>query len=106
MLNSGMQRTKFWGAVLVGIVVGMLPGFKTFAGSRAEQIYVKQQVPSEEKLVYITGSRIPQRVKVKYIGTDVPWNIKVIGQHEIDISGRRSVEDVLRSENIGVSRGR
>jgi len=84
----------------------MLPGFRTFAGSRAEQIYVKQQVPSEEKLVYITGSRIPQRVKVKYIGTEVPWNIKVIGQHEIDISGRQSVADVLRSENIGVSRGR
>lgn len=94
-----------WAAVTIGIVAGMLPGFRSFAGSRAEQIYVKQQ-PSEEKLVYITGSQIPQRIKVKYIGTDVPWNVKVIGQHEIDISGRRSVEDVLRSENIGVSHGR
>ena len=81
----------------------MLPGFKSFAGSRVEQIYVRQDVSSDEKLVYITGSRIPQRVKVKYIGTEVPWNIKVIGQHEIDISGRRSVADLLRSENIDVT---
>jgi hypothetical protein len=98
-----MQSTKVWAAVLVGIVVGMLPGFRTFAGSHAEQIYVKQEAPTDEKLVYVTGSRIPQRVKVKYIGTEVPWNIKVIGQHEMDISGRRSVADILRSEGIGVS---
>ena len=66
-----MRRTKFGAAVIVGIVIGMLPAFRSFAGSHAEQIYVKQEVPSEEKLVYVTGSHIPQRVKVKYIGTDV-----------------------------------
>jgi hypothetical protein len=101
-----MHRTKVWAAVLVGVVVGMLPGFRTFAGSRAEQIYVKQEASSGEKLVYITGSNIPQRIKVKYIGTDAPWNIKVIGQHEIDISGRQTMADVLAHENIQVSRGR
>lgn len=92
-----------WAVALVAIVAGMWPAFRSLAGSRAEQIYVKQEVPGEEKLVYITGSRIPQRIKVKHIGTDTPWNVRVIGQHEIDISGRRSVADVLRSENIGVS---
>jgi hypothetical protein len=101
-----MQRTKLWIAVIVGVVTGMLPAFRSFAGSRTEQIYVKQEVPSQEKLVYITGSQIPQRIKVKYIGTDAPWNIKVIGQHEIDISGRQTMADVLAHENVQISRGR
>jgi hypothetical protein len=99
-----MQRTNVWAAVLVGVIVGLIPSLSTFAGSRAEQINVEQQ--PQEKLVFITGSQIPQRIKVKYIGTEVAWNVKVIGQHEIDISGRRSVADVLRSEGIGVSHGR
>ena len=101
-----MQRTKVWAAVLVGVVTGVLPGVRSFAGPRTEQIYVKQEVPSGEKLVFITGSNIPQRIKVKYIGTDTPWNIKVIGQHEIDISGRQTVADVLAHENVQISRGR
>lgn len=93
-----MQRTKFWVALLVGIITGMLPAFRSFAGSRAEQIYVKQEIPNQEKLVYVTGSRIPQRVKVKHIGTETPWNVKVIGQHEIDLSGRQTVRDVFVTE--------
>jgi hypothetical protein len=84
----------------------MLPAFRSFAGSHAEQIYVKQEVPRDEKLVFVIGSQIPQRVKVKYIGTDVPWNIKVIGQHEIDISGRQTMADVLAHENVQISGGR
>jgi hypothetical protein len=75
-----MQRTNVWAAVLVGVIVGIIPSLSTFAGSRAERINVEQQAP-QEKLVYITGSQIPQRIKVKYIGTEVAWNIKVIGQH-------------------------
>ena len=107
VLRLRMQRTKFWTAVLVGIITGMLPGFRSFAGSHAEQIYVKQEVPSEEKLVYITGSRLPQRVKVKHIGTDTPCNVKVIGQHEIDLSGRRTVADIFVTEpSVQSSRGR
>jgi outer membrane cobalamin receptor len=102
-----MKRTKFWAAVLVGIITGMLPGFRSFAGSHAEQIYVRQEVPNQEKLVYVTGSRLPQRVKVKYIGTDTPWNVTVIGQHEIEISGRQTVAGVLaREPSVRISRGR
>lgn len=107
MLCLRMKRTKFGAAVLVGLISGILPSLNGFAGSHVEQIYVKQEVPSEEKLVYITGSRIPQRVKVKHIGTDTPWNVKVIGQHEIDLSGRRTVADIFVTEpSIQIQRGR
>jgi hypothetical protein len=42
----------------------------------------------EEQAVFITGSLIPQRVKVRPIGTLTVSPVRVIDRHQIDWSGR------------------
>jgi hypothetical protein len=42
----------------------------------------------EEQAVFITGSLIPQRVKVRPIGTLTVSPVRVIDRHQIDWAGR------------------
>jgi hypothetical protein len=48
----------------------------------------KQKV--EERAIFITGSLIPQRVKLQPIGTTTVSPIRFIDRHEIDQTGRRT----------------
>ena len=48
----------------------------------------KQKV--EERAIFITGSLIPQRVKLQPIGTTTVSPIRVIDRREIDQAGRRT----------------
>ena len=48
----------------------------------------KEQV--EEKLVFVTGSLIPQRIKIRRIGTTTVSPVRVIDRQEIDWTGRRT----------------
>jgi hypothetical protein len=48
----------------------------------------KQKV--EERAIFITGSLIPQRVKLQPIGTTTVSPIRIIDRHEIDQTGRRT----------------
>ena len=58
------------------------------AGTRAEKTEQKEQV--EERLVFVTGSLIPQRVKIRRIGTTTVSPVRVIDRQEIDWTGRRN----------------
>lgn len=53
---------------------------------------------SESKYVFVTGSMIPQKVKVRSIGTATFSPVRVIKRHEIYQSGRYTTEDVLAQE--------
>ena len=46
----------------------------------------KQNV--EEQTVFVTGSLIPQRVKLRPIGTTTVSPVRIIDRHEIDWTGR------------------
>jgi outer membrane cobalamin receptor len=48
-----------------------------------------------DKYVFVTGSRIPQKVKVKSIGTATVSPLSVIKRREIDRSGRFTTEGVV-----------
>ena len=48
----------------------------------------KQKV--EEQTVFVTGSLIPQRVKLQPIGTKTVSPIRIIDRHEIDGTGRQT----------------
>ena len=48
----------------------------------------KQKV--EEKTVFVTGSLIPQRVKLEPIGTKTVSPVRIIDRHEIDWTGRQT----------------
>lgn len=49
----------------------------------------------EERYVVVTGSHIPQRVKVKSIGTDSAYNVRIFTQEELRSTGRPTVQEAL-----------
>jgi hypothetical protein len=57
--------------------------------------------------VFVTGSWIPQKVKIHRIGTLTASNIRVYDRDEIDKTGRVTTEDVLRFDpSVRVFSGR
>ena len=48
--------------------------------------------------VTVTGSAIPQKVKIKPIGTKTASPVRVFDRHEIDQTGALNTEDVLRHD--------
>ena len=56
----------------------------------------KQKV--EEQAVFITGSLIPQRVKVLPIGTLTVSPVRVIDRHQIDWAGRPTTPGAFVNE--------
>jgi len=56
----------------------------------------KQKV--EERTVFVTGSLIPQRVKLEPIGTKTVSPVRIIDRHEIDWTGRQTTPGALINE--------
>ena len=48
--------------------------------------------------VMVTGSHIPQRVRIKRIGTLTEYPLRVFDRREIDQTGAFNTEDVLRHD--------
>ena len=48
-----------------------------------------------ERTVFVTGSLIPQRIKLKSVGTTTVSPIRIIDRREIDSTGRQTVRGVL-----------
>ena len=53
------------------------------------------QEESKERTVFVTGSLIPQRIKLKRIGTTTISPIRVIDRQEIDATGRQTTRGAL-----------
>ncbi|MFN2622251.1 MAG: hypothetical protein ABR611_05340 [Chthoniobacterales bacterium] len=51
--------------------------------------------PTNERTVFVTGSLIPQRIKLKRIGTTTVSPVRIIDRREIDQSGRRTTQGAL-----------
>lgn len=51
-----------------------------------------------DKYVFVTGSMIPQKVKVKSIGSATTSPVRVIKRGEIDQSGKFTTQGVLADE--------
>jgi hypothetical protein len=56
----------------------------------------KQKV--EEQTVFVTGSLIPQRIKLRPIGTTTVSPIRIIDRHEIDWTGRQTTPGAFINE--------
>ena len=50
---------------------------------------------SNEQTVFVTGSLIPQRIKLKRIGTTTISPIRIIDRQEINASGRQTTRGAL-----------
>jgi hypothetical protein len=55
----------------------------------------KQEKPVKERTVFVTGSLIPQRVKLKRIGTTTVSPVRIIDRRELDETGRQTTRGVL-----------
>lgn len=85
-------------AAVIGIVGGVLPNLTALAGPHVAEIYVKQEASSQEKLVYVTGSHLPQRVRVWETGVDTAWPVRIIGPHEIALNNRGETASLFKTE--------
>jgi outer membrane cobalamin receptor len=56
------------------------------------------QAETNEALVFVTGSRIPQRIKVSLVGMATYSPLRVIDREEIDRTGRLTIAGVLVNE--------
>jgi hypothetical protein len=56
----------------------------------------KQKV--EERTIFVTGSLIPQRVKLQPIGTTTVSPVRIIDRREIDQTGRRTTPGAFVNE--------
>ena len=67
-----------------------------------------EQQNAEEQYVMVTGSNLPQKVKVRSIGTTTPYNVRVFSQKDLLSTGRQNVGEALSvlDPSIQISRGR
>jgi hypothetical protein len=88
--------------ILVPLAAGTIVATSILAGTvladpQANQTSERKQ-KVEERAIFITGSLIPQRVKVWPIGTTTVSPIRIIDRREIDQTGRHTTPGVLINE--------
>jgi hypothetical protein len=59
---------------------------------------LKRQPKQEEALVFVTGSLVPQRIKVQSIGTKTFSPLRVHDRREIDKTGRFTTGDIVADD--------
>jgi outer membrane cobalamin receptor len=87
-----MKAAKLLSCVLL-VLLGM-----SVANVSARSPRDNDSANDEYAYVMVTGSNIPQRVKIKRIGTLTTSPIRVFDRHEIDQTGAFNTEDVLRHD--------
>ena len=87
---------------LIASSVTILVATSMFAGTVLADPKVKQtskhNQKAEERAVFITGSLIPQRIKVQPIGTTTVSPVRVIDRHEIDWTARPTTPGAFINE--------
>ena len=58
-----------------------------------------------ERIVFVTGSHIPQRVKLKSIGTTTPYNLRIYTKEELESTGRPGVHGLALDPSIQIRGG-
>jgi lipid-binding SYLF domain-containing protein len=87
------MRTLFSPCVASIIATGLFAG-AALAGKPVDQAS-EHNKEVNERTVFVTGSLIPQRIKLKPIGTTMVSPVRIIDRREIDATGRRTTRGVL-----------
>jgi hypothetical protein len=87
---------------LISSSVTILVATSMFSGTVLADPKIKQTSKHnrkvEEQAVFITGSLIPQRIKVQSIGTTTVSPVRVIDRHEIDWTARPTTPGAFINE--------
>jgi hypothetical protein len=91
-----MKRTTLINLAVGVVCFGALvsPTVKADPKNRHRDQKILQQ-NEEERYVYLTGSNLRQKVKVKSIGTDSAQNIRIYTRRELESTGRQTVGEAL-----------
>ena len=94
--SFGMKLTTFISAAIGMIWFGALVSRTAKADPKNRHRDQKVLEQSEkERSVYLTGSHLRQKVKVKSIGTDSAQNIRIYTRRELESTGRQNVGEAL-----------
>ena len=78
--------------LLAGAFIGTATADPSQRHHRRSQTLVQDE---EERYVMVTGSNIPQKVKLKSIGTDTAFNVRIYTQRELQSTGRFQLAEAL-----------
>lgn len=106
------MKTKILGTVAVGAVA--LAGWATSAGAAEPRVSNEQPrqirtaggliIDSEPQYRMVTGSNIPQRVRLRSIGTDSSQNVRIFTQRELQtINGGFGVTGIALDPAVTIS---
>lgn len=87
------MRTLMFPCVASLIATGLFTG-SVLAGKPVGQVS-EHNKEGNERTVFVTGSLIPQRIKLKPIGTTTVSPVRIVDRREIDATGRRTTRGVL-----------
>jgi hypothetical protein len=90
-----MKTSKLLNGIAVLVLIGIGLPSQTFAGPPEDSNTQTPRQKKKERRVFVTGSMIPQKVKVKSIGTATTSSVRVYKRGEIDRTGRFTTEGVL-----------
>ena len=94
-LFSSMKTLKLaLGIAVLGLVGIGIAAADPLAGA----VTGNKKDGDREKLVFVTGSRIPKRVQVKAIGTNTTSQLRVYTRAEMDRTGRFTTEGILAQD--------
>ena len=95
-LSYDMKMSKL---TLCIAAMGLIGGGTALASDPlADAVLGKTKDGNQEKLVFVTGSRIPKRVQVKAIGTNTTSPVRVYTRAEIDRTGRFTTAGILAQD--------
>jgi hypothetical protein len=78
------------------LVATSLLSASLLAGDPPKQRSTSSQ--EEERLVFLTGSHIPQRVKVRRVGTKTVSPVRAIDRSEIDYTGHPTTTSAVAND--------
>lgn len=93
-------------SVMKSAVVLLLVATSAFAGSQSNQAQVTQNNGERYAYVWVTGSRIPQKVKISPIGTLTQSPLSEHDRRQINWTRGGTVQEALSNEPSVSFRGR
>ena len=81
-------------SVIAAGVTALIAASASFADTPVKASLERKEKVTEQT-VFVTGSLIPQRVKLQPIGTKTVSPIRIIDRHEIDWTGRQTTPGAL-----------
>jgi len=93
MKISGMMKSTMAALLILSVVAT-----SAFAGPQNNQVQVTQNRGERYAYVWVTGSRIPQKVKISPIGTPSFSALSEWDRRQINQTGRGTAADILRHD--------